>query len=87
MQSKQPLFTNEDEILNGEQEYGLLKIELSAGEIFYIPSLWHHEVHNLTSDSLALTNSTFNRFYTQFLSPSTAAGDFLNENKLSLLSL
>jgi hypothetical protein len=35
---------------------GLVVAEIGAGDLLYFPGHWFHEVHNLTTNSKAVTN-------------------------------
>lgn len=53
---KGPVFTSPERIAEG-RSLGLRVADLEAGDLLYFPSHWYHEVHNLTSDTKAVTNS------------------------------
>jgi hypothetical protein len=38
-------------------------VDIVAGDLLYFPSHWYHEVHNLTPDSLGITNAVLNSFF------------------------
>ena len=56
LDKNEPAFTSEERIQEAEQ-YGIQIAELEAGDFLYFPSHWYHEVHNLSSQSKAITNS------------------------------
>jgi hypothetical protein len=50
-----PTFVSE-EILAQYLPQGLKVAEIEAGDLLYFPGQFHHEVHNLTPDSMAITS-------------------------------
>ena len=57
------MFISEKVIKEAQTKFGLVIAEFIAGDLFYMPSHWIHEVHNLTSNTKALTNAVLNPFY------------------------
>ena len=51
-----PIFTSPESISEG-RVYGLQVVDLDEGDLLYFPSHWYHEVHNLTPNNKAITNS------------------------------
>ena len=50
------VFSSEAAIAQG-RKLGLVILEIEAGDLLYFPSAWYHEVHNLTAESVAITNA------------------------------
>lgn len=57
------MFISEKIIKEAQTKFGLVIAEFVAGDLFYMPSHWIHEVHNLSPNTKALTNAVLNPFY------------------------
>jgi hypothetical protein len=58
-----PIFAFAEIILVAIRYFGLIIVDLVEGDYIYFPSNWFHEVHNLSTESMALAGSIFNFFY------------------------
>lgn len=62
------IFTSQERVLCG-LDHGVKMVTLKAGELLYFPSAMHHEVHNMTPQSAAITNAMTNNFFISLMLP------------------
>ena len=52
-----PVFISQDKVDQARKMFeGFQEIVLNEGDLLVFPGFWYHEVHNLTPDTIAVTN-------------------------------
>ena len=55
--------------------------------MLYFPSLWYHEVHNLSEESVAITNASFNHMFIPLINLNETDHDVLKGIVQSFITL